>query len=527
MVHQHGYENGATCPNTSHIPFFPEPMPLTNDSLAGTLACYSGSMLKATRHLAVATVLSATMAFGLMAQTPAQTENRPNIIFLLLDDMGYADVGAYGNTYHRTPHIDRLAKEGMRFTDSYAAAPNCSPTRASILTGRWPARLGLTQYLPGNVLPHAKLLQAELPLGLPLDETVIAEPLGAAGYATACVGKWHLGGGEYLPEKRGFDESFASGHLGSHRTMFAPHKWLKVPGAQAGDYLTDKLTAAAERFIEENRSNPFFLYMSYYAVHGPIQAKQSLIDSYAGRTDPTNRNHAVYAAMVEGVDRSVGRLLALLERHGLASNTAIFFFSDNGGVPSRAFNGGFRSGKGYVWEGGIREPLLVRWPGVVQAGSVEDTPVSSIDFYPTLLEMTAAEDSEGHTVDGTSLVPLLKQTGGLERDTLYWHYPHYSNAGSAPTAAIRKGAWKLLEFYEDSHVELYDLSTDPAESKDLSSVEKKRAEAMQQELAAWRASVNAKMPQPNPNFDASKAKERHPTLYKPNWDPSDPFLRRE
>ncbi len=483
-------------------------------------------MLTVTRYLAMLAALCTAAALGLQAQFGAATADRPNIIFLLLDDMGYADIGAYGNTYHRTPNIDGLAQEGMRFTNAYAAAPNCSPTRASILTGRWPARIGLTQYLPGNVLPYAKLLQAELPLGLPLDETVIAEPLGAAGYATACIGKWHLGAGDYMPERHGFDESFASGQWSSHRSMFAPHRQVPVPGAQSGDYLTDTLTAAAERFIEANRSGPFFLYMSYYSVHAPIQAKRSLIDSYAGRDDPTDRNNAVYAAMVEGVDHSVGRLLSLLERHDLASNTVVFFFSDNGGVPSRAFNGGFRSGKGYVWEGGIREPLIVRWPQVVQDGTIEDTPVTSVDFYPTLLDIAAAADSAGHTTDGKSLMPLLRRTGTLERDTLYWHYPHYSNAGSTPTGAIRRGGWKLVEFFEDSHVELYNLADDPAESKDLSGVEQERTASMQQALAAWRESVGATMPPPNPNYDESKAKERYPTAYKPHWDPNDPFLPR-
>ena len=483
-------------------------------------------MLGFKRHLATAAALCAVAALAFPVKSPAQTADRPNIIFLLLDDMGYADVGAYGNSYHRTPNIDRLAEEGMRFTNAYAAAPNCSPTRASIVTGRWPARLGLTQYLPGNVLPHAKLLQAQLPLGLPLDETVIAEPLGAAGYATACIGKWHLGSGDYLPEKRGFDESFASGHWSSHRTMFAPHEWIQVPGAQPGDYVTDMLTSAAERFIEENRERPFFLYMSYYSVHGPIQAKRNLIDSYAGRTDPTNRNHAVYAAMVEGVDQSVGRLLSLLERYNLASDTVVFFFSDNGGVASRAFNGGFRSGKGYLWEGGIREPLILRWPETVQAGAVEDTLVSSIDFYPTLLEIASAADTEGHTIDGKSLVPLLRQTGELDRDTLYWHYPHYSNAGARPTAAIRKQGWKLIEFYEDSHVELYNLVEDPAESKDLSSAERTRAAAMREALAAWRESVGATMPRPNPDYDPVRSTERYPTLYKRHWDASAPFASR-
>ena len=351
--------------------------------------------------------------------------------------MGYADIGAYGNTYHRTPTIDRLAAEGIRFTNAYAAAPNCSPTRASILTGRWPARTGITQYLPGNVLPYARMLQAELPVGLPLVEAILAEPLAKAGYSTACVGKWHLGGGDYSPDQRGFGESFASGHLGPS-TMFAPYR-ITVPGATDGDYLTDVLTDAAERFIERNRDTPFFLYMSYYSVHSPIQAKPELIDAYAGRNDPSGRENAVYAAMVEGVDRSVQRLMAKLEHLGLEENTAVFFFSDNGGVPRRAFNGGFRSGKGYLWEGGIREPLIVRWPESILPGSVEETPVSSVDFYPTILEMAGAADVPGHTIDGVSLVPLLEGSGTIDRPALFWHYPHYSQCRIDPDGRDSKG----------------------------------------------------------------------------------------
>ena len=441
--------------------------------------------------------------------------------------MGYADVGAYGNTYHRTPNIDRLASEGMRFTDAYAAAPNCSPTRASILTGRWPARTGVTQYLPGNVLPHARMLQAELPIGLPLDETVIAQPLAVAGYATACIGKWHLGAGEFAPERRGFRESFASDYWGSHQRMFAPHRRIDVPGAKDGDYLTESLTRAAEAFIERNRERPFYLYLSYYAVHGPIQAKQDLIDSYADRRDPTGRNHAVYAAMVEGVDRSVGRLLTQLQRLGLESNTAVFFFSDNGGVASRAFNGGFRSGKGYLWEGGIREPLIVRWPDRVRAGAVESTPVTSVDFYPTILEMTGTSDPSVRTVDGVSLLPLLRESGDLSRDALFWHYPHYSNAGSPPSGAIRQGSWKLLEFFEDSQVELYNLARDPSEEQDLAGSDRSRATAMLERLREWRESVGAVMPRKNPYFDASKAEERYALQYKARWDPEAPVKPRQ
>ncbi len=450
----------------------------------------------------------------------------PNIVFLLLDDMGYADVGAYGNTYHRTPNIDRLAREGVRFSDAYAAAPNCSPTRASILTGRWPARIGLTQYLPGNVLPHARKLQAELPLGLPLDESVIAEPLAAAGYATACVGKWHLGGGVYAPQQRGFETSFAWSHWGSHRSMFAPHPRLDVPGTTQGDYLTDKLTEAAEGFIERNRDRPFFVYLAYYSVHSPIQAKPMLVDSYAGRPDPTGRHNSTYAAMVEGVDISVGRILGTLAELGLDENTVVFFFSDNGGVSSRAFNGGFRSGKGYLWEGGIREPLIVRWPGVARRGSVESTPVSSVDFYPTILDIAGIDDAAGHTSDGANLVPLLRGTGSLDRKALFWHYPHYSNSGSKPAGAIRKGRWKLLEFYEDSRTELYDLAADAAESNDLSGEMSARAASMRSELEEWRRSVNAVMPEDNPAFDAERARQRYGVVYKDGWNPDDPFRPR-
>lgn len=452
--------------------------------------------------------------------------DRPNIIFLLLDDMGYADTGPYGNTYHRTPNIDRLAAAGMRFTDAYAAAPNCSPTRASILTGHWPARTGVTQYLPGNVLPYAKLTQPDLPLGLPQDETILAEPLSTAGYATACIGKWHLGGGNYAPSQRGFDESFASGHWNMHRSMFAPHPFVQVPGAKDGDYLTDNLTDAAVNFIDRNRNQPFFLYMSYYAVHSPVQAKSALIDSYAGIMDPSGRNNVKYAAMVQGVDDSIGRLVKRIDALGLTSNTVLFFFSDNGGVPRFAFNGEFRSGKGFLWEGGIREPLIVKWPDVIQAGSVERTPVTSVDFYPTILEMTGVEDSKDHTSDGVSLLPLLQQTGHLLRTNLYWHYPHYSNAGSTPTSAIRKGVWKLMEFFEDSTVELYNLADDPSESRELSRMEPELSMDLQIELSDWREAVHAFMPQQNEAYDPEKLKERYGLQYKPDWDPRNPLLPR-
>ena len=461
------------------------------------------------------------LAFVGSCNTPAP---RPNIVFLLLDDMGYADIGVYGNTYHRTPNIDRLAAEGMLFTDAYAAAPNCSPTRASILTGKWPARTGITQYLPGNVLPFARLLQPDLPKGLPLEEAVIAEPLKAAGYATASIGKWHLGGGRYGPAERGFDVAFAGGHWNAHQSMFAPHPYVDVPDSEDGDYLTDRLTDEALAFMDANADQPFFLYLPYYAVHSPIEAKPDLIEAYRDREDASGRNNATYAAMVEGVDQSVGRILARLEALDLSDNTAVFFFSDNGGVPSRAFNGPFRSGKGFLWEGGIREPLIVRWPGIVEAGARSMTPVSSADFYPTLLDIAQAVDVPGHTSDGLSLLPLLQQSGDWTRDALYWHYPHYSNAGATPTGAIREGDWKLIEFFEDGHTELYHLREDPGETNDLATIEAERAASMRNRLASWRAEVRAKPALENPDYDEDRAGTRAGYSYTADWNEKQPLV---
>lgn len=447
------------------------------------------------------------LAIFLAAVTLA-AQQRPNVVFVLVDDMGYADTSPYGNSYHKTPHVAELARNGMRFTQAYAAAPNCSPTRASILTGKWPARTGVTQYLPGNHFPWAKLLQAELPPGLPLDETLLAEPLHAAGYSTASVGKWHLGGGPYLPEKRGFDLNFAGGHWGSHNSMFAPYKGEPILSDPPGTFLTDRLWTFCDAFLEANQESPFFLYLPLYSVHAPIEAKQSRIDGYAGRSDPTGRNNATYAAMVEGVDWIVGQLTAKLDALGLSQNTAVFFFSDNGGVPSRAFNGPLRSGKGWLYEGGIREPLIVKWPGKIAVGAVESTPVTSIDFYPTILEMTGAADAEGHQFDGVSLLPLLTGAGSLEPRTLYWHYPHYSNAGSPPSGAIREGDLKLIEWFEDGRLELFNLGADVSERHDLAQERPAEARRLHAKLAAWREQVGAKPALPNPNYAPAKVKRR-------------------
>jgi arylsulfatase A-like enzyme len=292
--------------------------------------------------------------------------------------------------------------------------------------------------------------------------------------------------------------------------MFAPHPTLPVPNARRGDYLTDRLALESEKFIEANSSRPFFLYLSFYSVHEPVQAKKDLIAKYRKRRDPSGRNDATYAAMLEGVDQCVGRLMAKLMELGLEEHTIIIFFSDNGGPRSRAFTGGLRRGKGWLYEGGIREPLIVKWPGFVKPGSVSRTPVSSIDFFPTILEMTGAEEKTGHEPDGVSLVPLLTATGVLERDALYWHYPHYSNTGGPPTGAIREGNWKLIQFFEDGHLELYDLSKDPGEKKNRAREKPGRASDLYAKLRAWQKAVGAKMPRPNPEYDPARARKRQP-----------------
>ncbi len=450
--------------------------------------------------------LIATMLLTVAVATAQQRP--PNVIFVLVDDMGYGDVSPYGNGYHKTPHIERLARDGMLFTQAYAAAPNCSPTRASILTGKWPARTGVTQYLPGNTFPWAKLLQAELPDGLPLEETVLAEPLRRAGYATASVGKWHLGDGPYLPQNRGFDLNFSGGPWGHHRSMFAPYDGIPVLSDPPGTYLTDRLAAFSEAFIEANRNQPFFLYLPLYAVHSPIEAKQSRIDGYAGRTDPTGRDNTVYAAMVEGVDSLMGRLTAKVEDLGLSKDTVIVFFSDNGGVESVAFNHPLRSGKGWLYEGGLREPLIVTWPGRIAAGAVEKTPVISTDFYPTILAMAGAADITGHQSDGVNLLPLLTGQSGIAERALYWHYPHYSNAGSPPAGAVREGDLKLIEWFEDGSVELFDLTADIGEQNDLTAQRPDDVARLRRKLADWREEVGAKPAPPNPNYDPAKVKRR-------------------
>jgi arylsulfatase A-like enzyme len=435
-------------------------------------------------------------------ETKRPAGKRPNFVFILIDDLGWADLGCYGSKFYETPNIDRLAARGVRFTQAYTANPVCSPTRASILTGQDPARLHLTNFLVGNRWPENSPLRPVdwAKEGISPEQYLLARALKAAGYATGIIGKWHLG--KLQPFRFGFDED-AKVNLGG-----SPGGYFD----EQGRYLTDRQTDAAERFLEKHKDRPFFLYLAYNAVHVPLQAKKDLVAKYEAKAHPPAgsvfgedkghkvrlvQNHPVYAAMIESMDQGVGRVLRKLQDLGLDENTVVIFFSDNGGLCSAegwpTSNLPLRLGKGWLYEGGVRVPLLVRWPGVAKAGRVCQVPVISEDFYPTLLEM-AGLPMRPH-LDGRSLVPLLRGADKMDRQTLYWHYPHYSNQGGTPSGAVRHGDFKLIEFFEDGRLELYDLRSDPGERQDLAEKMPGRARELRGMLHAWRQAVGAQVPE--------------------------------
>lgn len=465
---------------------------------------------------AVAAGLAAGVACG-----GSTSRRKPNIVFVLVDDLGWADLGCYGSELHETPNIDRLARESMRFTDAYAAAPVCSPTRASIMTGKYPARLHMTIWYEssGNPPRGRKLLPPVTQGNMPHEQVTIAEVLKEAGYFTAHVGKWHLGDASHYPETQGFDVNIGGTFWGAPASFFSPYKGAKknrwggeyryVPGVgdgPEGEYLTDRLTDEALKIMEGAKDGPFFLNLWYHTVHTPIEGKPRLVEYYNKKIRAgMSHQNAGYAAMVHSLDENVGRLVSKIDELGIADNTILIFFSDNGGFINKydgkpvTNNSPLRSGKGSLYEGGIREPLIVRWPGVTKAGSVCMHPVCSTDFYRTILEMTGLDGDSTHNtdVDGLSLVPLLKEPDAdLGRDTLYWHYPHYYQT-TTPVSAIRRGKWKLLEYFEDGHVELYDLDSDIGENVNLSEKMPGRAAELRRELDEWRKQVDAQLPVAN------------------------------
>lgn len=462
-------------------------------------------------------------------------ERPPNIIFFLADDLGQRDLGAYGSTFYETPNIDRLAKDGAKFTDAYAACPVCSPTRASILTGQWPERTGITDYIGAPARPelwkrNTKLLPAPYTERLALEAPTMAKALKSAGYATFFAGKWHLGPEGWWPENQGFDINKGGidrgGPYGGNK-YFSPYDNPRLTDGPAGEHLPDRLATETAKFIEANKDRPFLAYLSFYSVHTPLMAREDLRKKYEakrlrlGLTAKWGREgerdvrlvqeHAVYAAMVEAMDLAVGKVVAELDALGLRDTTLVIFTSDNGGLSTSegwpTSNLPLRGGKGWMYEGGIREPLLIRWPGVVKPGRVISTPVSSPDFFPTLLEVAGVRPQPSQTLDGTSLMPLLKG-GTLPERALFWHYPHYGNQGGAPGSAIRRGDWKLIEWAEDNRAELFNLAKDIGEQTDLANKEPQRVDRLRAELVTWQKQVGAKFSTPNPSYDPAKPSGR-------------------
>ncbi|WP_169974619.1 sulfatase [Tautonia rosea] len=448
-------------------------------------------------------------------------------MLVVVDDLGWSDLGCYGADLHETPHLDRLAGQGRRFSAAYAA-PVCSPTRAAIMTGKHPARLHMTVW---SEAARRRSSTGDRPLippathpDLPLQEQTLAEYLRPAGYLTALVGKWHLGDSAHYPETQGFDLNIGGTHWGAPPTFFFPYhgRWSNtdeyryVPGlpwGQPGEYLTDRLTDEALKIFEAAGDRPVFLSLNYYAVHTPIEAKSELVARYENRRSPDHQHqNATYAAMVQTVDDNVGKLLDGLDRLGIAEHTLVVIVSDNGGyindyrgVPVTT-NYPLRSGKGSLYEGGIRVPLIIRLPGSESIGEVIDDPVTVMDLFPTILDVAGVsmEPDQTEALDGTSLVPLLddEPVNWTGHDALYWHFPH-DYPTTTPVGAIRSGNWKLLEYFEDGRLELYDLDRDLGERENLAPAQPELTTELHLRLIDWRVRVNAQMPEPNPAFQTN------------------------
>ncbi len=469
---------------------------------------------------------------------------RPNIVLILIDDMGWRDLSCQGSTFYETPNIDTLSADGMRFSDAYASCPVCSPTRASILTGRYPASLGVTDWIDWGHAVHparGRLIDAPYIDHLPASVPNAAQLLGAAGYQTWHVGKWHLGVEQYYPDRVGFDVNIGGWHAGSpYNGYFSPYRFPTLVDGPEGEYLTDRLGSEAEQLIRSrDRSRPFFLNLWFYSVHTPIQAKDELIAKYRAKAKEMSldtqeafqeggffpaehkrgkrivrrviQSDPVYAAMIESLDQNVGRVLRALADEGEAEDTLVIFTSDNGGLAtaegSPTSNLPLSEGKGWMYEGGTREPFLARWPGVVAAGTTCETPISSVDLLPTFAEAAGADTPAD--VEGLSMLPLLRRgltspnasasPAAFDRP-LFWHYPHYGNQGGTPGSSVRHGPYKLIHFYEDDHVELYDLAHDAGETTNLAGKLPEVRDRLYAALDEWRLRVAARIPEPNPDF---------------------------
>jgi len=442
----------------------------------------------------------------------ANRGNKLNFVFILIDDMGWRDLGCYGSTYYQTPQIDRLAEQGMLFTDGYAACPLCAPSRASLMSGKYPARLHLTRVGKAKDGGNTKLLEPPQRFWkeyLDSEEVTIAEELKQAGYICGSIGKWHMGIGPCSPLQQGFCLHFGA-LCGKPKTYFYPYEkgmgtytrgtYQDITDGKVGEYLTDRLTIEVEKFLEANREKPFFLYLSHFAVHTPLMSKPGLEEKYKQLLQPENpQKNQVFAGMVESVDESVGRVIKKLDELKLADNTVVIFTSDNGALLSSSSNLPLREGKATIFEGGIRVPFLVRWPEVVRAGSRCGVPVHTVDFFPTIMEIAGIKEPGSPTKDGESIVKLLKQKGNLNRDALYWHWPHYIN-GFTPCSVIREGDFKLVMYYEDDSIALYNLREDIGETRNLETELPRRADRMQKKLKQWLKQVGGRKPTVNPDY---------------------------
>jgi len=439
---------------------------------------------------------------------------KPNIVIINVDDLGWTDLTCFGSKYYRTPNIDKLRSQGMKFTDAYAACAVCSPTRAAIMTGRYPSRIGITDWIrsvfqggrihndknPTGFSRRGNLLCPRNHMFLEHEEITIPELLKPAGYVSCHIGKWHLGPKKWYPETQGFDFNLGGCDYGQPPSYFDPYKNRKckniptLPARRTGEYLTDREADEAVSFITKHRNKPFFLNMCHYAVHTPIQGKKELKKKYAKIQSPTKQKNASYAAMVESVDDATGKIISTLEKFKLMDNTVLFFTSDNGGLKGPTDNTPLRMGKGYPYEGGIRIPQIVRWDGVVKPNSVCKTPVISIDFFPTIADILDLPLPANRTIDGESIVPLLKQTGGLKRDSLLWHFPHFRGK-IMPYSIIRCGDWKLIKRYAGTKkYELFNLKNDLSEKHDLAKKIPAKVKELDKKLAKLLKDTNSKVP---------------------------------
>lgn len=485
------------------------------------------------------------ICIGLAGSNTLLAQPKPNIVFILADDLGYTDLSCMGSKYYETPNIDQIAGKGMVFTNGYAACSVCSPSRASILTGKFPARHGITDWIGAasgeewrKTNRHTQLLPAEYIHDLNKDFVTLPEALKEYGYKTFFAGKWHLGGKGSWPEDHGFDVNKGGWDGGSPKGgYFSPYENPNLEDSPRGENLEMRLAKETVKFLKENKNTPFFAYLSFYAVHAPIQTTEAKWKKYRDKAEQMgisengfvmerrlpirlHQDNPVYAGLVESMDDAVGLVLNALKELGLDKNTIIIFTGDNGGVASGdAFstsNTPLRGGKGYQWEGGIREPYFISVPWMNIVGKKCDIPVSGTDFYPTILDLAGIPLRPDNHNDGVSLLPLLKGEKIAER-ALIWHYPHYGNQGGDPSSTIRKGDWKLIHYWEDGKDELYNLTADLSEKKDLTERYPEKTTELYHQLDAYLKSVNAKIPIKDPQYNADLEKEHQETIVKTKW----------